>query len=113
MPGEAAMSTQRLTIAPVVEGHGEVSALPVLLRRIARELGVYEHELKVCHPNRIPRSTLATPAGIANAVEQAAVRVSGDGGVLVLFDADDDCPQDLVSKLLGPACDARNPKTSG
>jgi Domain of unknown function (DUF4276) len=113
MPSEATVSTHRLTIAPVVEGHGEVCALPVPLRRIARELGVYEHELKICQPNRIPRSTLATPTGIVNAVEQAALRVTGSGGVLILFDADDDCPKDLVDKLLGPACDARKDKNVG
>jgi Domain of unknown function (DUF4276) len=113
MPSEAAVGTHRLTIAPVVEGHGEVTALPVLLGRIARELGVYEHELKICPPNRISRSKLATPAGIVNAVEQGALRVPGDGGVLVLFDADDDCPIDLVNTLLASACDARKDKHVG
>jgi len=94
------VSTERVTIAPVVEGHGEVEALPVLLRRIANDLGVYD--IEICRPNRVPRSILATRAGIVSAVHQAAYRVGSRGGVLVLFDADDDCPKDLVQQLLVP-----------
>lgn len=98
----------RVTIAPVVEGHGEVKALPVLLRRIASDLGVYD--LVIPQPNRVGRPILATQAGIVNAVEQAAYRVPDRGGVLVLFDADDDCPVQLVSSLLAPARDIRQDK---
>ena len=99
----------RVTIAPVVEGHGEVNALPPLLRRIAADLGVYDIEIHP--PIRKGRSILATEAGIVAAVEQASYRVPGDGGVLVLFDADDDCPVDLVSRLLVPARKVRQDKT--
>ena len=102
------MAANTVTIASVVEGHGEVQALPLLLRRIAHELGVYE--LDVPKPNRVSRSTLATPTGIVRAVQQGAYRVGGRGGVLVLFDADDDCPKDLVEQLLSPARGARSDK---
>lgn len=102
------MATDTVTIASVVEGHGEVQALPVLLRRIAHEHGVYG--LDVPKPNRVSRSTLATPSGIVRAVQQGAYRVGGRGGVLVLFDADDDCPKELVEQLLGPARGARPDK---
>ena len=98
----------RVTIAPVVEGHGEVAALPVLLRRIAGELGVYN--LEISPPLRVSRSVLAAEAGITKVVQQAAFRVSGLGGVLVLFDADDDCPKELVNRLLTPARNARQDK---
>lgn len=99
------MAADTVTIASVVEGYGEVQALPVLLRRIAYELGVYE--LDVPKPNRASRATLATPNGIVRAVQQGAYRVRNRGGVLVLFDADDDCPKDLVERLLSPARGAR------
>ena len=103
------MTAKKVTIAPVVEGHGDVRALPVLLRRIASDhLGVYD--LEVCPPDRVPRSSLATEAGIVSAVQRAAYRVGGRGGVLVLFDADDDCPKDLVERLLTPARLARPDK---
>ena len=101
----------RVTIAPVVEGHGEVKALPVLLRRVACDLGVYDVDIPL--PNRVGRSALATQAGIANAVEQASYRVPGRGGVLVLFDADDDCPVDLVARLLTSARNVRQDKAIG
>lgn len=99
----------RVTIVPVVEGHGEVKALPLLLRRIAADLGVYD--LDVHQPIRVGRSTLAKEAGIAAAVEQASYRVPDRGGVLVLFDADDDCPVDLVTRLLVPARTTRPDKS--
>jgi hypothetical protein len=72
-----------------------------LLRRIAYDLGIYE--LTICPPQRVPRSILATEAGLTAAVRQASYRVDGLGGVLVLFDADDDCPVALVNQLLDPA----------
>ena len=42
-----------ISIACVVEGHGEVEALPVLLRRIAGEHGT---AIQVRKPHRVPRS---------------------------------------------------------
>src|SRR5262249_41595614 len=74
------------------------------------ELGVYD--IEICKPNRISRSSLGTAAGIVSAVHQAAYRVTGAGGVLVLFDADDDCPKELVEQLLAPARGARPDKTT-
>jgi hypothetical protein len=103
------VNAEQVTIASVVEGHGDVQALPVLLRRITNKLGVYN--TNICKPNRVPRSSLGTEAGIVAAVQQVAHRVTGRGGVLVLFDADDDCPKDLVQELLVPARMARKDKT--
>ena len=80
----------RVTIASVVEGEGEVAALPKVLQRIARELQVWE--LRTPKPHRVPRSNLLLPGGIENAVRQEAIQVRGSGGVLVLLDADKDCP---------------------
>ena len=95
------LTSNHVTIAPVVEGHGDAKAVPFLLRRIAHDLGIYE--LTICPPQRVSRSTLGTEAGLMSAVRQASYRVDGLGGVLVLFDADDDCPVDLVGRLLDPA----------
>lgn len=78
------------TIASIVEGDGEVSALPKLLHRIAAELGV--PNLLTPTPMRVPRGKITITGGIERAVEAAALRVSGKGGILVLLDADDDCP---------------------
>jgi hypothetical protein len=45
-----------MNIQPIVEGHGEVSAVPVLLRRLRDEAAAYR--LEVNPPIRKPRSQL-------------------------------------------------------
>ena len=84
----------------IVEGHGEVQAIPNLCARIFAHLGakswlVDQHPVKqprsrlvdhrVGSPNRPPQS-----ASFQAAIEMA-VRRPGDA-VLVLCDSDDDCP---------------------
>jgi hypothetical protein len=93
------------TIASIVEGDGEVSALPKLLHRIAAERGVVG--LQTPKPMRTPRGKVTIAGGIERAVSAAALRVSGAGGVLVILDADDDCPADLGPRLLERARTAR------
>ncbi|MBV9856793.1 MAG: DUF4276 family protein [Streptosporangiaceae bacterium] len=95
-------------IASVVEGHGEVYALPKLLHRIASEFGTPLITPKP--PMRRPRSKLVAPGGIENAVEAKASEITGTGGVLVLVDADDSCPAELGPQLLARACEARPDK---
>ena len=84
-----------MRIQPVVEGSGEVDAVPILLRRMlveARITGV-----DVGRPIRRKRSELATEAGMAMSIA-LAMDQSNCAAVLVLFDGDDDCPAHL-----GPA----------
>ena len=96
-------------IASIVEGDGEVSALPKLLHRIAAELGV--PGLLTPNPMRIPRGKIAIAGGIERGVAAAALRVSGRGGVLILLDADDDCPAEYGPVLLARAKGARPDKS--
>jgi hypothetical protein len=95
------------TIASVVEGHGEPFALPKLLHRIAAEVGV---PVITPTPDRKPRGKLTSDGGIETAVAASAVRVAGPGGILVLLDADDDCPAELDPRLLARARRARPDK---
>ncbi|GIH70075.1 DUF4276 family protein [Sphaerimonospora thailandensis] len=88
-------------IATLVEGHGEVEALPVLLRRLALEIAP-ELWVDVPEPRRVGRDSLLTARGIESAVDQVVSNIEGVTGVLVLLDADDDCPANL-----GPALQAR------
>ncbi|AYD89536.1 DUF4276 family protein [Actinomyces lilanjuaniae] len=76
-------------VGAVVEGHGEVSALPVLIRRIAEEHGHYG--VRTTQPHRLPRAEM-TGSKVAKAVRMQRLR-AGQGGVVVLCDADDDDPQ--------------------
>lgn len=90
-------------VAPIVEGVGEVEAVPLLIRRIAHELFMPPKLVDVTKPIRIGRGKLLKNGELERAVQLAAYHVSGRrGGVLVLIDADDDCPAEL-----GPVLQAR------
>jgi hypothetical protein len=56
---------------------------------------------------RIPRGRITMAGGIERAVEAEAMRVPRKGGVLVLLDADDDCPAECGPLLLARAEAAR------
>lgn len=98
----------QVTIASIVEGDGEVRALPRLLHRIALERGVTG--LLTPNPMRVPRGKLTCPGGIERVVAAMAIRVPAAGGALVLLDADDDCPAELGPKLLARARKVRPDK---
>ena len=97
-----------VTIASIVEGEGEVRALPKLLHRIAAELGVMS--LRTPPPDRTPRGRLIRDGGMEAAVTAAAKRIPDAGGLLVLLDADDDCPAQYGPRLLARARVARPDK---
>lgn len=92
-------------IVAVVEGQGEVAALPILLRRIAGSLGVY---VDIPNPIRVRRNRIVKPGEMERAVELAARRAGRDGCILILLDADQDCPAELAPELLQRATDARS-----
>jgi hypothetical protein len=83
----------------VVEGHGEVKAAPILLRRIAGEIDP-SVALDILKPIRQPRDRLVKAGELERAVELAALNVRPSGGVIVLLDSDDDCPAILGPELL-------------
>jgi hypothetical protein len=97
-----------VTIACIVEGHGDARAVPVLLRRIADELSVWRRSFPP--PQRVNKSELVRPGVLENTVQAAAHRVPGAGGILVLLDADDDLPCELGPQLRERARIARPDK---
>lgn len=101
------MNHPRVTIASVVEGEGEISALPVLLRRLMYEAEIWDADIQP--PFLVDRGRLVRPGGLEAAVEAQARRVPVDhpGGILVVIDADDDCPATLGPSLLARAEAAR------
>lgn len=86
-----------MIIQPIVEGDGEVSAVPVLLRRLCHD-EAQAWSVRIARPHQRPRSELVKQNTL-----QEAVRVAGLArdliGILVLFDADDDCPAKLAHKI--------------
>lgn len=95
-------------IASVVEGHGETTALPILIRRILAKSNRFDVE--VTTPHRVPKSQMRPGGKLAAAVSLQAnrVEVAGGGGVIVLLDADKDDPEELRQTVL-EACGGRAP----
>lgn len=91
-------------LAPIVEGQGEVSALPKLIHRIAQETNEACIPL-VNHPIRIKSGSFINDGDyfhrhISLAAAKAA---SNQGMVLILLDSEDVCPAKLGPELLGRA----------
>ena len=86
-------------LAGIVEGHGDALSLPILMRRIAEVvdpgLGI-----KVTTVIRTPRSKLVKPGELERVVELAARKLARPAAILLLLDADTDCPAELGSSLL-------------
>ncbi|MBN1420967.1 MAG: hypothetical protein JXP34_19505 [Planctomycetes bacterium] len=88
----------RRAIVPVVEGKAEEESVPILLRRIIR----VHDRLSIARPWRVHRNRIVRDGELEN-VLQAVYRLRGDcGAILILLDADDDCPA-----ALGPQLQAR------
>ncbi len=89
-----------IKVACVVEGHGEVQAVPTLLRRLAASIDS-RVSVEILRPIRIPRGSLIhKPGELERAVQLAALKARPRGGVIVLLDSDDDCPAELGPALL-------------
>jgi hypothetical protein len=88
-----------LRIACIVEGHGELEAVPIVVRRIAQAIDP-RLAIQLGHPLRIPKSRLVKPGELERAVEIAARRVGIAGGILIILDSDDECPARLGPELL-------------
>jgi hypothetical protein len=79
-------------IQPIVEGYGEIEAVPVLLRRFRDESRVFG--LEFGRPIRRRRSELVQEALVHKAVRLALFQPACSA-ILILFDADDDCPKEM------------------
>jgi hypothetical protein len=96
---------KRLLVGSVVEGRGEVSAVRLLLTRVASELFGY-HGLEVLPPVLIKRNQIMQPAVLERSVQLAKLKLDAaakpaDGRlVLVLVDADDDLPCVIAPQIL-------------
>jgi hypothetical protein len=100
-------------IAPIVEGHGEVVSVPPLLHRVWNECCRAPERLEVFPPSRQSRGLIVHQSGTALGtavqksflqLQQKLKRESGSRGlVLILIDAEGDCPAQLGPKLLATA----------
>jgi len=92
----------QLNIGAVVEGHGEVESLPILIRRILAEVDPTT-SVKIPPPIRKSRDSLIRPNELERAVELAARRIDRKGAVVVVLDSDGDAPCQLGPQLLNRA----------
>lgn len=97
-----------ITIASIVEGQGEVTAVPILLRRIASEVSPNIF-VNARRPIRVRRHGVLKEKKLEDAVDLAGRQVGKQlGGILILLDADDDCPKHLAEEVLRRARAARS-----
>ena len=96
-------------VASIVEGHGEVDALPALLRRIWQAEAPGQ-PLGVNPPIRIKSgSYLNDEVYFRRYTLLAAAKAAQSGGfVVILLDCEDNCPAQLGPKLLARAQAVRN-----
>ena len=86
-------------IGCIVEGHGEVQAVPILVRRLAAR---HYPELTTVIPTpiRIPRNKVFKAGELERAVGLAVRSIEGQGAIFIILDSDDDCPAELGPALL-------------
>jgi len=93
-----------IRIAAIVDGHGEVESVPLLIRRIASEIDP-SILINVKPTIRKPANQLKKEGELEKAVEYVARKLDGDGGILILIDCDWDggCPKTDAPALLNRA----------
>ncbi|MBN1103381.1 MAG: DUF4276 family protein [Deltaproteobacteria bacterium] len=98
----------RFRIAAIVEGHGEVEAVPILIRRIAADRHP-DASVDVNPVLRVPASLLRKEGDLERRIEYASRKLGGRGAILVLLDCDweDCCPAEEAPRLLLRARNAR------
>lgn len=97
-------------IVPIVEGHGEVQAVPILIRRIG-EVVSPSAVPDVVRPIRVKRHRILKEGELERTVDLAARQTGADGSILVLLDADRDCPADLAPTILTRAAATRKDRS--
>ena len=95
-----------MKLITIVEGYGEVAAVPVLLRRVLHEK-LQRYDVGIEPPIRVPKNKLLKPDELERTVNLAARRTSATDGIIVLVDADDDCPAELAPAMTIRAAQSR------
>lgn len=82
-------------LASIVEGPGDASSLPLLIRLL-------RPDLTVCRPINAGKGRIMQQAQRDRYLQAARVNVlegGGEGGVLILIDADDDCAKTIGRQI--------------
>lgn len=84
----------------IVEGKGELEAVPVLIRRILAEINI--HDVAIPEPVRIRRDKLLKDSDheLLRAVRFAIAKLEGNPGtILILIDSEGNCAVDISREL--------------
>lgn len=84
-----------MMLQPIVEGDGDVRAVPVLLRRFVEEAEAYDVEIG--RPIKLRRDRFVRQADVERIIARALL--NGCDAILVLFDSDDACPAETASTV--------------
>lgn len=89
-----------ISVASIVEGDGEVAALPILLRRLRDEWQPGHRFAEPLPPIRVHRDRfLNREDEFRKQLLLAAAKCGEHGWILVVLDADDDCPVTLAADI--------------
>ena len=94
-------------IGCIVEGKGKVAAVPILIRRLTKNL-YPELSIDIPRPFRVSRNQVVKTGEIERAVNFIARKIGGRGAIFILLDSDDDCPAQLGPELLCRVRQARS-----
>ena len=96
-----------IEIACIVEGQGEVSALPGLVRRLALECSPPAYDVRIPQPIRVHAGSFLFQMDqakrrreVERAIALALAKTDKRGGVLVLMDLEDGCPKAMREQIL-------------
>lgn len=88
-----------ISIVPIVEGKGEVIAVPILLRRILQE-EMHIWDIDVAKPVLAKRNLVVKEGKLEERIKIALTDRDHPGAVLILLDTDpDDCPAQIGPTL--------------
>lgn len=96
----------------MVEGHGEMSAMPVLVRRIVDRI-CPGFGLDLPQPFRLKRGLMKKDADLSSAVEVMARKVGPGEPILIVLDADAELGCKLAPEIHAIASKARNDRSIG
>ncbi|MBI5511876.1 MAG: DUF4276 family protein [Deltaproteobacteria bacterium] len=99
-----------MKLGVIVEGHGDATAVPLLLRRIAVDLQ-FPDPLEIARPFRLPRGKILKGPELQRCVEIVARQVGSSQPILVLLDADEDCPAEIGPRLAALAAAQRSDRS--
>lgn len=85
-------------VATIVEGPSEVESIRTLLNKICCYLGI--EYCNILRPFRVKKDYIRKTGNLENAIEHLLRDRQGANCILILLDADDDCPVDLSRDLL-------------